>query len=104
MPRYDWMVGENNQILMLRETEAANKRSDIFSAPNFRSQTSRMRQKSLHYLRNANCVIGKPVISNHLRGLNPETEKAVGDEERAIVSINDVPLQQTVHRTLHVRG
>lgn len=75
-----------------------------FSAPNFRSQTSRIKQRSLHYLRNANCVIGRPATSNHLRCLNPETEEAVGDEERAVVPINDVPLQQTVHRALHVRG
>jgi len=91
---------EEELIPMARGYFLGRPRSD--SAPNFRSQTSKMRL--LRYLRNANCVIGTPLTSNHLRCLNPETEEAVGDKERAIVSINDVPLQQTTHPTLHVRG
>jgi hypothetical protein len=50
----------------------------------------------LRYLRNANRVIGRPVTSNHLRCLNPETEEAVSDEERAMVSLGKLPKKGSV--------
>ena len=51
---------------------------------------------------NAVGLTGKGVLL-YLSSLDPDPEEPIADQERAVVPVNEIPIEQALHRPLRIR-